>query len=197
MAQSDIILYSMPNIYGRRFKCSKRTGAHLDRTRKRLRDKGRSLRIIQGSYNDSVAASAGTHDYDAVFDVEITGMSWPEAQHWLRENGWAAWVRTPAQGFTYHIHMVSLPRYKLKWVSKVGEYVPGQVVDYYNHEDGLAGGGHDPSWFPPNIRATIFNYTAWVAAEALRRQRDRVKKKIAEWQKELRKIRDRIRNGRT
>ena len=96
MSAGTIVYYSQPNIYGTKFKCSKRTAAHLDRTIDRLkrRDKGETLRIIQGSYNTGVQASAGTHDYDAVVDVEITGMSWYQAQKWLRQNGcmYCCWV---------------------------------------------------------------------------------------------------------
>lgn len=180
-------------MYGSRFQCSKRTGAHLDKTKSRLakRGKGEKLVIIQGSYNTGVEASAGTHDKDAVLDVRIDGMDWYEAQRFLRELGWAAWVRTPAQGFSYHIHMVSLPKYKLRWVRPVGIYVPGQVNQYYNHTDGLAGVGADNTWHPNSIRKTIFNYGAWVTAEAFRRQARKLKAKIEAAQKELRKLRER------
>ena len=98
MAQSDLIYYSQPNIYGRKFRCTKRTAKHLDRTKYRLkklgekRKKSYSLRIIQGCYNTSVSASAGTHDYDACLDVEIVGLGWAEAQKWLRQQGWAAYT---------------------------------------------------------------------------------------------------------
>jgi hypothetical protein len=194
MAQSDIVYYSQPNIYGTQFKCSKRTAEHLDRTKYRLRKLGEKnrkqyvLRIIQGSYNTTVEASAGTHDKDAVLDVQIVGMDWYEAQKFLRKNGWAAWVRTPAQGFSYHIHMISLPKYKQKWVAPVGQYVPGQVDDYYIHQDGLAGGGDDPTWFPPNIKRTIFNYNLWVAVEATRRQITSLSKKLSDARKKLRNL---------
>lgn len=198
MAQKDIKYYSQPNVYGTKFKTSERTAALLDKTKYRLhkRGKGEKLVIIQGSFNTSVDASAGTHDKDAVLDVRIDGMDWYQAQRFLRELGWAAWVRTPAQGFSYHIHMVALPKFKLRWVAPVGEYVPGQVNDYYNHEDGLAGGGHDSTWFPEHIRRTIFNYRVWKAEETLRKQIDRAQHKISEWRKELRKLRDRLRNKR-
>lgn len=180
-----IIQYSQPNIYGNHFMCSSRTAAHLDRTKARLKDKGKSLKIIQGSYNTSVELSAGTHDKDAVLDVEVVGMDWYEAQSFLRQNGWGAWVRTPAEGFSYHIHMISLPAYKLRWVAPVGEYVPGQVTDFYNHEDGLAGGGHDGTWFPKNIRRTIFHYRRYMVAEG-------IKKKIVATKKQLKRLRDKL-----
>lgn len=194
MAQSDIVYYSRPNIYGTKFKCSRRTAEHLDRTIYRLKKLGEKnkkqyvLRIIQGSYNTSVAASAGTHDYDAVLDVQIVGMDWDEQQKWLRKNGWAAWYRSPAQGFSPHIHMISLPRYKQKWVAKVGQWVPGQVDDYYAHRDGLSSHAPDNTWHPDSIRRTIFNYTTWVAIEATRRQIANLTSRLSEAKKKLQRL---------
>jgi len=194
MAQSDIIWYSKPNIYGRKFRCSKRTAAHLDRTRYRLqklaKKKGKKyeFRIIQGSFNSSVPASAGTHDYDACLDVQIVGMDWYQAQKWLRKQGWAAWVRVPPT-FSYHIHMISLPPYKLNWVYRVGQYVPGQVEDYYAHKSGLVGSAPDNTWHPKNIRKTIFSYRKWIAIIATRRQIDRLSKKLSEARRKMKRLR--------
>jgi hypothetical protein len=164
-----IILYSQPNIYGTRFNCSARTGAHLDSTKRALAaratkdGKSYSLRIIQGCYNSSVDASAGTHDKDACLDVQIVGMTWAEAQRFLRAQGWAAFWRKPSQGpWSDHIHMVSLPPYKLAFVAPVGIYVPGQVNDYYAKLNGLSSHLPDKSWHPDPIKATIFNYSAWI-----------------------------------
>jgi hypothetical protein len=193
MAQSDLIWYSKPNIYGNKFRCSKRTGAHLDRTRYRLqklaqkRKKSYELRIIQGSYNSSVDASAGTHDFDAVLDVQIVGMDWYEAQRWLRRQGWAAWVREPPT-FSWHIHMISLPPYKLRWVSKVGYLVSGQVNDYYAKKSGLVGHYPDPTWHPSPIAKTIFNYNLWMAIVATRRQISRLSDKLSEARRKLKRL---------
>jgi hypothetical protein len=151
----ELILSEHRNIYGARIRMTRRTDAHLTWTISLL-PKGCTLRIIQGCYNTTVAISKGTHDFDAVFDVEIVGMSWFSAQHWLRAHGWAAWVRVPPT-FSYHIHMVSLG-----YTGRVGEYVPGQVEDYYNHLGGLVGYDPDESWFPDNIDATIFDYDAYL-----------------------------------
>lgn len=159
---------------GKTFRASPRTWAHLRWTywRLKVRHPRAKLVIIQGAYNASVKASAGTHDYDCVLDVRIDGLTWPKAQAFLRACGWAAWWRTPAQGFSNHIHMVSIPpgltfhpspaRVEAAFTKagqRVGEFVPGQVADYYNHAFGLAGGhttGSDTSWFPPNINKTVF-----------------------------------------
>ncbi|MCW2496387.1 hypothetical protein [Jatrophihabitans sp.] len=146
---------------GRSFQATRRTVAHLTATIERLAKirPDAQLIVIQGCYNTGVAASAGTHDYDAVFDVQIVGMGWWDAQAFLRRNGWAAWVRQPPT-FSWHIHMVSLG-----YPGKVGVYVPGQVDDYYAHALGLKGqhdSGSDPSWHPADINSTVFDYPAWL-----------------------------------
>lgn len=160
------ITYRKPNVFGSSFQCGQRTAAHIDATQMRLEvvRPGAELQIIQGCYNTGVAASAGTHDFDAVLDVQlvINGglVDWDWSQRFLRESGWAAWHRTPAQGFGHHIHMVSLGYAP----APVGEFVPGQVDDYYRHAFGLKGmhdSGSDPSWFPQDIDATVFNYQEW------------------------------------
>lgn len=141
-------------IYG-----SRRSIAHLEDTDQAARRRyGSRVAVIQSAYNDTVAASAGTHDYDAVYDVYVPGIDWWVQQHFFRELGWAAWYRYPPS-FSHHIHMISLG-----YTTKVGIYVPGQVEDYYNHAMGLAGqhdSGSDDSWHPTNIDSTIFNYSAW------------------------------------
>lgn len=144
-------------IAGRTFRCTRRTEAHLLWTIQRLAKVHPEARlvIIQTCYNTGVEASAGTHDFDAVFDVEIVGLSWADAQRFLRVHGWAAWVRQPPT-FTFHIHMVSLG-----YPGKVGIFVPGQVADYYNHRSGLSGHVADNTWHPDDIDSTIFDFEEW------------------------------------
>jgi hypothetical protein len=191
---SKIIYYSQPNIYGRKFRCSKRTAAHLDYTKKELaklaKKHGKNYRlvIIQGCFNTGVAASAGTHDFDSVLDVQIIGMDWFEAQKFLRRLGWAAWVRVPPT-FSYHIHMISLPAYKQEWVAKVGIYVPGQVDSYYDHTSGLVGDAPDNTWHPEFIRGTIFDYEAYEKSLALAEKATRLTKRITS----LRSAREQVR----
>jgi len=157
VAQDEIITYHEPTIWGRSFHCSRRTGAFLDFLQDMLPERC-DLRIIQGCYNTTIAASAGTHDYDAVLDVYITGLDWSGMQKIIRTYGGAAWWRYPAQGFTNHIHFVVLG-----YRTRVGIYVPGQVQDYYNHRTGLAGHGPDPSWHPPH--QMVFDYTKYINGE--------------------------------
>lgn len=152
---------------GKTFRASERTFAHLDDTQRRLTAKHPKarLRVIQGCYSHG-SLSAGTHDFDAVLDVEIVGMPglsaadrWSNSQKFLRQCGWAAWWRhtgTWSRQSTWHIHMVSLG-----YETKVGEFVPGQVADYYRHALGLKGqhgSGSDGSWFPKDIASTVFVY---------------------------------------
>lgn len=160
---------------GKTFRCSRRVAAHIRDTQRRLAQNypGCYLRIIQGAYNTSIKASAGTHDYDCCIDLEVVGRSWDEGQKFMRNCGWAAWHRTRAQGFSGdHIHAISLPPSgtnhptlaQVVWQFRtrgleVGAFVPGQVHDYYNHALGLAGkhnAGSDPSYHPKSIIRTIF-----------------------------------------
>lgn len=162
-------------IAGKTFRCSRRTYRHIQYTIGRLKEKHPTarMRIIQGAYNTTIRASAGTHDYDCTIDLEIIGLSWDRAQAFMRWTGWAAWHRTRAQGFTGdHIHAISLPPSgtntptltNIVWQFRsrgleVGAFVPGQVDDYYNHALGLKGqhnAGSDRSPFPKDIKATIF-----------------------------------------
>lgn len=146
---------------GKSFRCSRRTAAHLLWTAERLerRDPAAYIVVIQPCFNTGVAASAGTHDWDAVLDFQIVGMEWKEAQIFFRQCGWAAWTREPPT-FSWHIHAVSLG-----YPGRVGVYVPGQVEDYYAHRSGLVGHAADPSWHPADIDSTIFDYDAWVVAQ--------------------------------
>jgi hypothetical protein len=137
------------------FKAGRRTAAHLAWTDDEARRRGAQLRIIQPCFNTGVAASAGTHDFDGVVDVEVENMDWLDGQRFLREHGWAAWYRFPPT-FGNHIHAVSLG-----CPGPVGIYVPGQVNDYYAHRNGLAGHDRDITWYPADIDSTVFDYPAW------------------------------------
>lgn len=178
-------------IAGRSFRCSNRTAWHLRWTLwvLGLRFPKARLEIVQTCYHSGVDASAGTHDFDAVFDVWIHGGAlgadpW-RAQRFLRACGWAAWFRCTGQWASkdrWHIHMVSIPSglpanptavqvqaaYDALGI-RVGVYVPGQVDDYFAHAYGLAGqhrAGTDRSWFPDNINRTVFRRRQWFRRKA-------------------------------
>jgi hypothetical protein len=99
------------------------------------------IRLTQGSYNPGgVGASAGTHDGGGVVDVTVTGLT--TTQRWqlvkaLRTVGFAAWLRTPAQGFSYHVHAVAIGDPDI-WQRDGGHVARDQVCDYYKGLNGLA-----------------------------------------------------------
>jgi hypothetical protein len=166
-------------IASRTFRATNRTAAHLEWTIEELerRHPGARLQIIQTCYHTGFKPSAGTHDFDGVFDVSVDGLSWWTAQRFFRECGWAAWYRHTgswAAQSKWHIHMCSIPpglenaptladvdaAYAAAGI-RVGQFVPAQVDDYFAHALGLAGqhrAGDDESWFPDDIAATIFEH---------------------------------------
>jgi peptidoglycan hydrolase-like protein with peptidoglycan-binding domain len=103
---------------------------------------GRQLGITQGSYNPGgTPGSAGTHDGGGVLDVSVEGMTSATrvtVARNLRRVGFAAWVRTPAQGdWGYHIHAVALADPDQ---SSAAQHQSG---DYYLGFNGLANHGAD------------------------------------------------------
>ncbi|MGW6255402.1 peptidoglycan-binding domain-containing protein [Streptomyces sp. NPDC055085] len=101
---------------------------------------GSPLYLVQGSYNKGVAASAGTHDGGGCVDVGVAGWSTAtrnSAVKALRRAGFAAWLRTPAEGFQYHIHACAIGDREMASVAR------SQVRDYFNGRSGLATGTRD------------------------------------------------------
>jgi len=109
---------------------------------------GKSFPITQGSYNaGGVSASAGTHDGGGVVDIGDTSTALLKA---LRQVGFAAWIRTPAEGFAYHIHAVAIGDRELSPSAK------NQITSYFNGRDGLAKNGPDTA--PSSVGRP---YPAW------------------------------------
>lgn len=103
---------------------------------------GKGFVLAQGSYNRSVAASAGTHDGGGVVDISVSGMSSAQRQQAvkaLRRAGFAAWLRSPAEGFSYHIHACAIGDKDMSAVAR------NQVQAYFNGRNGLARNGPDSS----------------------------------------------------
>lgn len=124
---------------------NQRTADMLARAEARL---GMNLRIVQGSYNTGVAASAGTHDGGGCIDISIRGYTSTEVDEiifHLRAVGFAAWHRTTAQGFDPHIHAVAIGDAELAYGAK------NQVTDYYAGRNGLASHAADDSPRPNPI----------------------------------------------
>lgn len=158
-------------VAGSTFKACRFCAAHIADTAQDLP----GLRIIQPPWNVGVPASAGTHDRCACFDVAVDGMEWLAAQKALRALGWAAWFRPYTPGvWGNHIHMVSLGCPAPK-----GIYVPGQIADYYDHRNGLAGHAQDQSWHPADIDATVFDYPAWLEEHDMTPEQDKTLSTIA------------------
>ncbi len=144
------------------FQAGRRTAAHLEWTIEKLaqRKPGAHLHIMQPCFHTGFDPSAGTHDGDGVLDIRIDGMKWPKAEMFMREAGWAAWWRhtgTWEPQEKWHIHAVSLG-----CPGKVGDLIPGQVDDYHNKRDGLAGHRPDDSPRPDDIVATVFDYPRYL-----------------------------------
>ncbi|WP_211335413.1 peptidoglycan-binding domain-containing protein [Lentzea flaviverrucosa] len=98
---------------------------------------GRRLVLDQGSYNPGGdPTSAGTHDGGGVVDINVDGMSADTrtaAARALRQVGFAAWVRSPAQGnWPWHLHAVAIND------TDQATQAQNQVGDYYLGLNGLA-----------------------------------------------------------
>ncbi|WP_106399838.1 peptidoglycan-binding domain-containing protein [Actinocorallia populi] len=103
---------------------------------------GHGLVLEQGSYNPGGdPTSAGTHDGGGVVDISVQGMTSAArtaAARALRRVGFAAWVRSPAQGdWPWHIHAVALSD------TDLSSQAQHQAGDYYLGLNGLSGRGPD------------------------------------------------------
>lgn len=103
---------------------------------------GRRLVLEQGSYNPGGdPTSAGTHDGGGVVDIAVDAMTAATRSavvRALRQVGFAAWVRSPAQGdWPWHIHAAAISDTDL---SSPAQH---QVGDYYLGLNGLANGAPD------------------------------------------------------
>ncbi|SFW87379.1 peptidoglycan-binding domain-containing protein [Amycolatopsis australiensis] len=110
---------------------------------------GSSVSLTQGSYNPGgVDASAGTHDGGGAMDISVSNLSSTSRTTLLkalRKVGFAAWLRTPAQGFAYHIHAMAISDPDL---SSGAQH---QTGDYYLGMNGLAGRGADDGPSVPKV----------------------------------------------
>lgn len=106
---------------------------------------GGDFYLSQGSYNaGGVAASAGTHDGGGVIDIASSSKSLLIA---LKKAGFAAWIRTPAEGFSYHIHACAIGDREMAASAK------NQVTSFFNGRNALVSNARDtnpdryyPAW---------------------------------------------------
>lgn len=185
---TDMVLWSKKTTGGKTIKASFRAVAHLQHLNElAVKRFGVEIQVIQCPFNTGVEASAGTHDFDMVWDLWIPGVDPWKQQRFFRANGFGCWFRHPPL-FGNHIHGFTLPPREGRDVSddfkmagfKVGKYVDGgwsvyghavtssQIADYYRHAFGLKGqhdSDEDHSWFPKDIPATIFDLGKFVASK--------------------------------
>lgn len=94
---------------------------------------GNLLWITQGGYSDAVDASFGTHAGGGAVDISVRHPSTyefmeGEAQSMviaLRQAGFAAWYRSPDEGFTPHIHAIAIGDAELSeaaWEQLYGQF---------------------------------------------------------------------------
>ncbi len=91
--------------------------------------------VTQGEYSNG-SLSAGTHSGGGVVDLAAGPGSQDEVAR-LRRAGFAAWLRTPSEGFAYHIHAVLMNSPNLSPAAQQ------QVVAFRNGRNGLANNGPD------------------------------------------------------
>lgn len=131
---------------------------------------GVEVEIIQPMNNVGVEASAGTHDFDICWDGYIPGVGWWRMQRFFRARGTWGWYRHPPL-FGNHFHGGVIPPIEGSSRAddfamaglKVGIFVPGQLVDYFNRAFGLKNQhtpGSDRSWFPKDISKVVFDFDA-------------------------------------
>jgi hypothetical protein len=123
----------------REFWLNRRTVAMIQAAEKLA---GFEFPLMQGSYNKGgVTASAGTHDGGGALDVRaarLTAAQRKTAVLTLRQVGFAAWLRTPAQGnWPLHIHAIAVGDQDLS------RGAANQVAEYRRCKNGLANRGHD------------------------------------------------------
>lgn len=138
-----------------RYELTTHDGKTVDRMTKQALEKaerrlGYPLTIVQGSYNQGrVSQSAGTHDGGGV--VDLAPWDWERKVRVLREIGFAAWHRTPAQGpWGEHIHAVLIGN------TKAAPSALRQVDAYRRGRNGLANNGLDDFWRPKTIKPYVY-----------------------------------------
>ena len=113
------------------------------------------LAVTQGSYNYGVSASFGTHDAGGAVDISIRHPQTFEFLYGetdnmvlaLRQAGFAAWYRSPEQGFAPHIHAIAIGD------AELSEAASAQLTGeqgYFRGRNGLPDerAGADPHGWP-------------------------------------------------
>jgi len=111
---------------------------------------GRTFVVEQGSYSPGAdPTSAGTHDGGGALDLDAEALTTAQrtaAVTALRQVGFAAWLRTPAQGdWPLHIHAVAISDTDLSASAQK------QVGAYYEGRNGLANNAADDGPHVPKV----------------------------------------------
>jgi len=151
----------------------RRTASALNRAEKVVRARlNRPLLTFspsQGGWSDG-SMSAGTHSRAATVDLRV-GL-WDEDTRYavakaLRDQGFAAWYRTKADGFDAHIHAVAFPPSSRTTDVRLLP-APGalaQLVSFDAGRNGLASNGDDRQDYRPKPRVRW----SWLQRRAVRR----------------------------
>lgn len=109
---------------------------------------GFNFGLTQGSFNNSVGASAGTHAGGGALDANIGGFGDDKivkVVRGLRQAGFAAWHRTESEGFSPHVHAI------LGGDPLLSPEAAAQLPDYLAHKTGLVGHAQDTD--PDDVKA--------------------------------------------
>lgn len=139
-------------------------GVTLDaRTRSALewaeRKSGVKITPSQGSFRPRTPYSGSTHMGSSAVDISVRGLSGKQRVrlvHALKDAGFAAWYRTPAQGFPYHVHAILIGGGP-DGTRPVGGNVlssgaASQVRAFDARRDGLTGNAPDHTYHPVRRR---------------------------------------------
>lgn len=150
---------------------------------------GAVVPITQGSFNDSVDGSAGTHDEGGASDWSVAGMSGKQKYRWgrsLKDTGWCTWRRYAIAGlWPEHQHGVARGCHNLS-----SPVATNQIWQFDDRQDGLVSANYDPSYRPePKVE---FNFGAW--KDRLREQNllQRINHRIALRWREIRAARRKV-----
>lgn len=123
----------------------------------------RQIGVTQGAYSTSVSKSALTHAGGGVLDMALVSQSFDD----LMENcGVANYVRTPADGFSYHSHGI--------WIGcpHLHAQAQAQVTDWLNRKNALASHAADRDQTRPSPVRNWQQGLAWAKAEIQRIEDD-------------------------
>lgn len=123
-------------------KVNVRTRVMIERAESYMKQMGINSRLVltQGSYSNSVSASAGTHSGGGALDISIRQYSTATADKVvkaLRMAGFAAWRRRTVEGFSPHIHAIAIGDKRASSSAK------SQVSAYFRGLDALRSGRKD------------------------------------------------------